>query len=166
MEDSNYDVEKRDWLINIIIGIRKEVLSKLRALSDSFDREIYTTAQRNVISQEIREIAEMVSEKDSIMKKRENLNNVKYTPGVEGNNLIEITRAKVIELLNAIREGVLVIDYDGEYSIVDKELSDIESLVKNKDEIVHSKILSCNTERKTNPHVNKYFKISDAPEYE
>ena len=99
-EDNNNhnSSENREWLINIIIGIRKEVLTKLRALVDSFDREKYTLAQRKVIRQEITEIAELVREKDSADKKREELRESHFVHSIEEGSLIDEVRKKIDQI--------------------------------------------------------------------
>lgn len=153
--------EKREWLINIIIGIRKEVLTELRNLCESFDREKYTTVQRKVISQEIREIAELVSEKDSAIKRLEELKNSKYENTVKEGSLVDIVRKKVINLLKKIRLNILAIEYDGEYSIIDRELEEIEKIVKEKDRLVRSKVQDFYRGGTRNPYISKYFKMED-----
>ena len=164
MTEQKEDIEKREWLVNIIIGIRKEVLVKLRALMDSFDREKYTFAQRSAISQEIREIAELVSEKDSFMKRREQIQGIPFENKVKKGSLIDITRTEARNLLNEIRNGILAIEYDGEYAIIDKELSEIELLVGDKDRLIYSRVQSYYAGGKVNPHIAKYFKMDDAPD--
>lgn len=158
--------EKRDWLINIIIGIRQEVLMKLRALSESFDREKYTMVQRNAINQEIREIAELISEKDSTIKRVDELKDSIYGEKIKEGSLIDIVRKKVIDLLNKIRANVLAVEYDDEYSIIDRELKEIEKIVKEKDKLVCTKNQCYYRGKTRNPHISKYFKIDETPEIE
>ena len=158
--------EKRDWLINIIIGVRQEVLVKLRALSDSFDREKYTTVQRNAINQEIREIAELVSEKDSAIKRLEESKGSYFNSNVKEGSLVDIIRKKVIEILNEIRDGIFAIEYDGEYSIIDRELKDIEAIVRDKDRLVHSEVQCYYRGGTQNPHLSRYFKLDDEQDIE
>ncbi len=158
--------EKRDWLINIIIGIRKQVLIELRALGESFDREKYTKVQRDAINQEIREIAELVSEKDSEIKRLEILKNCEYDNKIKEGSLIDVVRKKVVTLLNKMRVNVLAVEYDGEYSIIDRELKEIEDMVKNKDRLVRSKVQYYYRGGTRNPYISRYFKIDDKPEIE
>ena len=162
-EDNNNhnSSENREWLINIIIGIRKEVLTKLRALVDSFDREKYTLAQRKVIRQEITEIAELVKEKDSAVKKREELRESHFVHSIEEGSLIDEVRKKAIKQLHEIRKNILAIEYDGEYAIIDKELNDIENLVNDKDKLIRSRVSTYYRGGKMNPYLSKYFKMDE-----
>ena len=164
MIEQNEDTQKREWLINAIIGVRREVLFRLRALSDSFDREKYTKAQRTAISQEIREVAEMVSEKDSFMERREQIKDIPFENNVKQDSLIGITRAKIKKMLNDIRESILTIEYDREYCVIDRELKEIEQLVEEKDRFIHSKVPGYYAGGKVNPYISKYFNVDDDPE--
>ena len=166
LEKFNNNPEKREWLISIIIGIRKEVLIKLRKLSDSYDREKYTSSQRKAIAKEIKEIAELVSEKEKHQKKMEEKNESKYLEKVKAGSLVDTVRNDVLMLLNEIRAGVLAIEYDGEYAIIDKELTDIAELVKNKDRLIRSGVQYYYRGGKENPYLRNFFKIDDNPELE
>ena len=158
--------EKREWLISIIIGIRKEVLIKLRELSDSYDREKYTLSQRKAIAKEIEEIAELVSEIARNKEKLEEKKDYKSANTLKEGSLIYSVRKDVLQLLDKIRESILALEYDGEYSIIDKELNDIKDLVKNKDRLIRSGVQYYYRGGKENPYLRKFFKIDENPELE
>lgn len=154
--------EKRRSLVNIIIGTRKNVLAELRKLDDSFDREVYTMAQKKAISQELREIAEIVSEKDSMMKRRKELENIEVNEYAKGNSLVEMTRQEVKKMLRKMKDGILAMGR--EHSIIEQELSEIELLVEEKDKLIRTKVQDFCPKKKSNPHTEKYFKICDSQE--
>ncbi|MBQ3408412.1 MAG: hypothetical protein IJH12_04310 [Clostridia bacterium] len=171
MENSKYSEDKRDWLINIIIDIRKDVLQLLRAKSDGLDREVYTKAEMTAITQEIKEIAKMVSEKDSFMNRFEELGDVLTNKQEKiADGLIDKIRAEIIVMLKNIRNDFCTMEYIDEYPIIDRELKDIELLISDKDRLVQTKVqgyyASSKSGVKKNPYISKYFKIDNNPNIE
>lgn len=156
--------EKREWLINIIIGVRQEVLEKLRELSDSFDREKYTRAQRGAINQEIREFAELVSEKDSIMKRVEALAESTIERVASDDSLVSETRTKIKKMLKDMKNNILAIRCDGEYSIIMKELTEMELILEDKDRLLRTKVPTCYSKGRMNSRLKRYFNIPDESE--
>ena len=139
---------------------------KLRALSDSYDREIYTMSQKNAIELEIREIAELVSEKEKALERRESINRSVYVPEVKEGSLVDMVRKDALKLLKEIKEGILAVEYDGEYAIVDRELSELADLIKDKDRLIRSKVQYFYRGGTENPHLKEYFKMESAQEVE
>jgi len=164
VESSKYKNDKRDWLVSAIIGIRKDVLIALRKKIDGLDREIYTYAERCAISQEITEIAEMVSEKDTVMKKLVQLEDAKKVSSRES-CLIDRHRIEIIKMLKDMRKNFLAIEYSGEYAVVDKELREIEDMIKEKDRLINTKVPVCysggKSDKRKNIYLNKFFTMDN-----
>ena len=104
MKKKKFSRKNKDKKVNTIIEIRKEMLQILHNLSENLDRELFTSTQRNTIKAEIREIAEMIRDKDKLMKRVENLGPISRSERVIDNNLIEQTRKNVISLLHKKRK--------------------------------------------------------------
>lgn len=155
---------KRELLINIIIGVRQEVLEKLRELSDSFDREKYTSAQRRAINQEIREFAELVSEKDSVMARVEALADSMIESVTWDDSLVSETRTKIKKMLKNMKNNILAIRSDGEYSIIMKELTEMELILEDKDRLLRTKVPTCYSKGRMNSRLKRYFNIPDESE--
>ena len=155
---------KRELLINIIIGVRQEVLEKLRELSDSFDREKYTSAQRRAINQEIREFAELVSEKDSVMARVEELTDSITECIASDDSLVSDIRLKTKKMLKNMKNNILAIECDGEYSTIMKELTEMELILDYKDRLIKTKVPTCYSKGKVNSNIKKYFKVPNESE--
>lgn len=167
-----YKAENKDdknKIINTIIEIRKDILIVLRKKCDNIDRLIDNESQQSIARQEIREIAEMVSEKDSIMEKLKQLNNQKKCGYNQTFSLIYSVRDDIIDTINSIKSNIVVAQYDEEeLEIVYKELKEFELMIKDKDRLVASlargEILKNATSEelsRINPHLSKYFCMDD-----
>lgn len=162
MKKKKFSRKNKDKKVNTIIEIRKEMLQILHNLSENLDRELFTSTQRNTIKAEIREIAEMIRDKDKLMKRVENLGPISRSERVIDNNLIEQTRKNVISLLHKKRKSIVATQYDlEELEIVDNELTDAEKLIFEKDRIVNKVINRNHEDEKENVHIRKYFNIPE-----
>lgn len=162
MKKKKFSRKNKDKKVNTIIEIRKEMLQILHNLSENLDRELFTSTQRNTIKAEIREIAEMIRDKDKLMKRVENLGPISRSERVIDNNLLEQTRKNVISLLHKKRKSIVATQYDlEELEIVDNELTDAEKLIFEKDRIVNKVINRNHEDEKENVHIRKYFNIPE-----
>lgn len=160
-----YCSEKNDKRVNTIIEIRKEILEALRKKSDNIDRLIFTREQQKVARQEIREIAEMVSEKDALMEKLKQLCKVSKKRHNQTFCLIYEVRREVADVLHKIKANIVAEQYDKEeLEIVLKELKEFELILDEKDRLVGGQargiILKDATSdelKEINPHLSKYF---------
>lgn len=161
----------RDKLVNTIIETRKEILEALRLKSDNLDREVYNKAERKIIKQEIREIAEMVSMKDVFIKNLKQLDRIKKIGDNTPFSTVYRTRRDAINILHDIRNDIIATQYDEEeLAIVEQELNDVELMITDKDRLVVGKarqellIEASPAElKRMNPHLGRFFKMDIDP---
>lgn len=153
--------KKNDKEKNTIIEIRKEILIMLRGLSKDLDRELYNSAERTKINEEVKEIALLIRDKDMYTKRMKNLQPLSKEEKYVKDDLIRETRKKVRALLKLKIDAIVPGQYDQEeLSIVYDEIEGAKQLVYEKDRlIIHkSKKDEENDRPKVNPHLAKYFK--------
>lgn len=168
MGNSKYSKDNKNKILNTLIEIRKEILTMLHGLGKDLDRELYNTTEQSRIRQEVKEIAEMVRDKDKYMDKAELLEPLGKNKMINTDILINETRKKVKALLKYIRDNIVATQYDPEeFKVVEKELEDVKYLVDVKDRILRSRnlrIVDGDIVKRQNPYLRKYFKMEDDPE--
>lgn len=161
--------QREDKEINTIIEIRKDILVTLRKQSDNIDRIINNKSEQSIAKQEIKEIAEMVSEKDALMAELRQLNKVPKSAYNQTFSLIYSVRNEVISAIHKIESNIIATQYDEEeLRIVFKELKEFELMIKEKDRIFAGqargqvlKTATLDELNRINPHISRYFCIDE-----
>lgn len=168
MKDRKFNKHNRDKRINTIIEIRSEILTMLRDLGKDLDNGLYASNQRDEIRQEIKEIAQMVRNKDGYMERIKELKPISKNERKINTDLITETRKKAIALLKLKRDNIVATQYDSEeLEIIEKEIEETKLLIKEKDRFIiraKSKLEKDEKVKKRNPYLSKYFKRDDDPE--
>ena len=154
-----YDRDKR---VNTIIEIRKEMLYEIRKISEGLDREIYTLNERSIARRELRAIAEMIRDKDKLMRIAYVLPKISKNDREKNIPIVSKMREFVIKIFYNKKNDIIATQYDKEeLEIVHKELKEMETLVIEKDRIrpKRGKEIFENTEKRQNPYLNKYFNM-------
>lgn len=122
---------------NTIYYIRTLMLKIMHEYGENLDREVYDTKQRTSIKAEIKEIAEMIRDKDNYMKTYENLDTIRKDERMPIDQLTKETRDNMIKLLHNERNKIVATQYSSkELKVVDQELKDVEKLIKEKDRVL------------------------------
>ena len=134
MEDNKYSANNENKLSNTKIELRKAVLNDIRELCDKVKSERYSEQALTVIIQELKEIAEMIRDKDSMMQIREKLESRKST--IKLSELIIEIRHRISEIIKTKRD-VTVNQYDEEeLEVVRQEVEEMIELIQDKDLIM------------------------------
>ncbi len=163
MKNRKFNKHNREKKVNTIIEIRTEILKLIREFGDDLDRELYDSEDRKFINEEVKQIAKMVRDKDSLVQKANNLPKISKNDREKNDELTEETRMKIVTLLRKKRDSIVVGQYDAEeLEIVDRELLEMQYLIKEKDRLVPH--LNPKTKEvkqpKVNPYLSKYFDMS------
>ena len=152
--------KKNEKEINTIIEIRKEILEMLRDFSNDLDRELYDSSERSRINQEVKEIALLIKDKDSYMKKMEVLAPLSREEMYVKDDLIRDTRKKVKRLLKLKLDVIVPGQYDRvELPIIFDEIEQAMNLLYEKDRLIVHKNKDKNKPQ-VNPHLEKFFKTN------
>ena len=147
---------------NTIIEIRKEILEMLREFHDKIDDKFLSKQEKDSCKAEVRQIAEIIRDKDKYMLKLERLGKAKKSEKEINDENINKIRTQIIGLLYKKRNSITMNQYDSkEFQIIDKELMETEKLITEKDRIWVKSERSIQEYKKPaiNPHLYKFFKM-------
>lgn len=144
-----------------IIQIRKRILHAIREKCDGMEREVYTRAERECASKEYRAVAELIRDKDELTPRALRLPKIREKDRINLHPIIEKVRLDAIGIVQEKRNNIVATQYDEEeLAVVEKELDEIELLIKEKDRIRPRFITDiCGNEgaQNYNPHLNNFF---------
>lgn len=168
MKNKKFSRHNKDKKVNTIIEIRKEILTTLRDLSEDLDRELFNSKERTKIRRDVREVAEMIRDKDRYMNKVNELDVIPKNELVPHDKLLRDTRRKIKVMLKYKLGAIVSNQYDvEELEIVEQEIYDAMRLIDEKDRLVIRRRCCVNTEDNemwVNPHLKKHFKMDDGPD--
>mgnify|MGYP007101902445 CR=1 FL=1 len=170
MKNKKFSKHNKDKRINTIIEIRKEVLEAIQFKYNNLDFGKYNEEDRKNIRKELREIAELVRDKDIVVEQLEDFESAVRANKNEKVDLIGETRKQVIKMLHFKRDSIIATQYDQEeLGIVHQELKEMEDMVIEKDRLFgcSQQKGQCKAEnKKRNAHLNKYFNFDAGPNLE
>ncbi|MBR2744730.1 MAG: hypothetical protein IKE01_05505 [Clostridia bacterium] len=144
---------------NTIVDIRIEILTAIRKIKESLDREKYFRAEMTMAYEELEAIAKLVRDKDMYMEYYHRLYQISSKDRDVNEPLIEEMRALVLKFIRDKRANITMKDYDKiERPIVFSELDDVEKLIIEKDRLIPKNKYST-LRRKDNPHIERYFNL-------
>lgn len=163
MEDNKYSANNENKLSNTRIELRKEVLKDIRRLCDKVATERYSEQELKIIIKELKEIAEMIRDKDSMMEVRQELESRKNK--IPQSELIIQVRKQIIETIK-LKKDVIVGQYDSEeLEVVGQNVDEMIGLIQDKDsimEVLNQKKVA--PKSRENPHISKIFKLDELEE--
>ena len=147
---------------NTIIEIRKEMLDMLRKFHDKIDDKSLCEQDKEKCKAEVRQIAEIIRDKDKYMLKLERLSKISKSEKESSDENINKIRSQIIGLLYKKRNSITTNQYDSkELQIVDRELIETERLIIEKERIWVKQNRNDVQHRKSgiNPHLYRFFKM-------
>mgnify|MGYP007056163808 CR=1 FL=1 len=169
MKNKKFSRNNKNKRVNTIIEIRKEVLEMIRSIGDTIDLDLHTEKNQKIIKKELREIAEMVRDKDRLIERLEELKVNKKKIKEDEKSLTNQIKAQVIIMLHARRKNIIATQYDEEeLAIIDLELNEIERMVREKERLIKRKNQDGQgkSNGRINPHMSRYFKMDCGPNIE
>lgn len=167
MKSRKFSIDNSDKKVNTIIEIRKEILIELHNLCEDIDDEKYGVRGKVLARQEIKSIAEMVRDKDKLMKRAGSLYKISQRDRKKVDPFIKTIRLSAISALKHKKESIVATQYDTEeLEIVYRELDESETLILEKDRLIDVREKGTSEKeqgRKQNPFISKYFKIEENP---
>lgn len=165
MENNKYSANDDNKISNTKIELRKEALNDIRELHDRITSERHSAEDLERITQELTEIAEMIRDKDSMMKVRERLESRKgKAPQSE---LITQIRKQIIGTIR-LKKDVIVGQYDSEeLEVVGQEVDEMIAMIQDKDLIMELfQQQKQVTTAVVNDNIRKYFNLDGHGEKE
>lgn len=163
MGNNKYSSNNENKLSNTKIELRKEVLNDVRALCDKVKEERYSEHEFKILIQELKEIAEMIRDKDSMMEVRQELKSRKST--IRNSEAIIEVRNRIMEQIKN-KKDITVNQYDAEeLEVILQEVKEMIELIQDKDVIMKAlEQKKVEVQFGENKSVSKFFKFNEPEE--